>query len=143
MRWFTGFRPPRTETAPFPGDGLDALGLLAVLEEALAHLDATEQLLAHCADGRVGPAEARQSLRLRVTFTRLSHWVDGMRCPSVLLPARDETACLLRFYLLMVTSAMDAVYAPASRQHIALRGGRGATGEQLLALRDAVRDAVG
>lgn len=139
MNWFS--RPTSTGRAPasFAERSFETLELLAVLEEAVVQLDDVERLLERCAVGALRPAEARQSLRLRIAFSRLSRWTEGMLCSPDLLPARERTACLLRFYLLMVTQATSAAYVPATRRQIALRGGNAATAEQLLALRDAVR----
>ncbi|KQR52714.1 hypothetical protein ASF88_14580 [Leifsonia sp. Leaf336] len=155
MGWFV--RQNKSDPAPDPlEDGLGGVTLLAVLEEAVCQLDAVEALLERCAiagdpghaagvrsaDRRLGAAEARQGLRLRVTFTQLARWLDGMVCEPEQERLRAATSRLLRFYLLMISSALDAAFTPTSRQHIAVRGGRGGTAGRLIELRDLARAAV-
>lgn len=162
MGWFARLHgvgtSPRIGSAPAPlvEEGLSAVTLLAVLEEAVAHLDAAEDLLERCAlagdpgtlagsrssQQRLGAVEARQGLRLRVAFTQLSRWVDGMTCEPEQEGLRAEAARLLRFYLLMITYALDAAFTPPSRQHIAVRGGRGGAASRLVELRDRARAAA-
>jgi hypothetical protein len=156
MGWFARTRGPGGDPAALPEDGLSALTLLAVLEEAVTHLPAAESLLERCAvagepghpvgirpaDRRLGAVEARQGLRLRIAFTRLSRWVDGMPCEPAQEPLRADASRLLRFYLLMVTYALDAAFTPPARQHIAVRGGRGGAARRLVELRDLARVAA-
>ena len=153
MGWFARLHGTAPSPDPLAETGLSALTLLAVLEEAVSHLDAAEALLERCAlagdpghpagarppDRRLGVAEARQGLRLRVAFTQLSRWLDGMVCEPEQEGLRADTARLLRFYLLMISSALDAAFAPSSRQHIAVRGGRGGAAVRLMELRDLAR----
>lgn len=155
MGWFVRLNRPDPLPDPLE-DGLGALTLLAVLEEAVSQLDAAEALLERCAlagepgypagarpaEWMLGVAEARQGLRLRVAFTQLSRWVDGMVCEPEQERLRADTSRLLRFYLLMISSALDAAFTPASRQHIAVRGGRGGAAGRLVELRDLARSAV-
>ncbi len=156
MGWFARPRGASPSGDPLSEDTLGALTLLAVLDEAVAQLDAAEALLERCAlagdpwhqagarspDLRLGVAEARQGLRLRVAFTQLSRWLEGMDCEPEQERLRADTSRLLRFYLLMISSALDAAFAPSSRQHIAVRGGRGGTAGRLIELRDLARAAV-
>lgn len=156
MGWLGRLHGPDRSPDPLAEDGLAALTLLAVLEEAVSHLDAAEALLERCAlagdpghpmsartsERRLGVAEARQGLRLRVAFTQLSRWLDGMVCDPEQEGLRADTARLLRFYLLMISSALDAAFTPPSRQHIAVRGGRGGAAVRLVELRDLARAAV-
>jgi hypothetical protein len=154
MGWFVR---NRSGPAPDPLEyDLGALTLLAVLEEAVCQLDAAEALLERCAlagepgypagtrppGWTLGVAEARQGLRLRVAFTQLSRWLDGMVCDPEQEPLRADTSRLLRFYLLMISSALDAAFTPPSRQHIAVRGGHGGAAGRLIELRDLARAAV-
>lgn len=161
MGWFARPRgaSPSGESLsrdPLSEDALGALTLLAVLEEAVAQLDAAEALLERCAlagdpgpqagvrppGRRLGVADARQGLRLRIAFTQLSRWLEGMDCEPEQELLRADTSRLLRFYLLMISSALDAAFTPSSRQHIAVRGGRGGTAGRLIELRDLARAAV-
>lgn len=155
MGWFVRLNKPAPTPDPLE-DGLGGLTLLAVLEEAVSQLDAAEALLERCAlagdprhsvgprptDRSLGVADARQGLRLRVAFTQLSRWLDGMVCEPEQELLRADTSRLLRFYLLMISSALDAAFTPASRHHIAVRGGRGGTAGRLIELRDLARASV-
>lgn len=157
MGWFARLRGAGPDTDPLVEDGLGALTLIAVLEEAVSHLDAAESLLERCAaagepghpvgvqpyPSRLGVVEARQGLRLRVAFTQLSRWLDGMACEPEQEALRADTARLLRFYLLMITYALDAAFTPPARQHIAVRGGRGGAARRLVELRDLARQSAG
>ncbi|QNE34553.1 hypothetical protein [Leifsonia shinshuensis] len=154
MGWFSRARD--ADPAALAEDGLSALTLLAVLDEAVSHLSAAESLLERCAvagepghpvgvrpaDRRLGVADARQGLRLRIAFTQLSRWLDGMTCEPEQEQLRADASRLLRFYLLMVTYALDAAFTPSARQHIAIRGGRGGAAGRLVELRDLARAAV-
>ncbi|MFE4470988.1 hypothetical protein ACFRFH_19430 [Leifsonia sp. NPDC056824] len=154
MGWFAKTR--RADTVALTEDGLSALTLLAVLEEAVTHLPAAESLLERCAlagapghpvgvrpaGRRLGVADARQGLRLRIAFTQLSRWLDGMTCEPDQEPLRADASRLLRFYLLMVTYALDAAFTPPARQHIAIRGGHGGAAGRLVELRDLARAAA-
>ncbi|MEY9854325.1 hypothetical protein ABH923_004003 [Leifsonia sp. EB41] len=154
MGWFA--RTRRADSVALAEDGLSALTLLAVLEEAVSHLSAAESLLERCAvagepghpvgvrpsDRRLGVADARQGLRLRIAFTQLSRWLDGMICEPEQEPLRADASRLLRFYLLMVTYALDAAFTPPARQHIAIRGGHGGAAGRLVELRDLARAAA-
>jgi hypothetical protein len=154
MGWFSRARD--ADSATLAEDGLGALALLAVLDEAVSHLSAAESLLERCAvagepghpvgvrpaDRRLGVADARQGLRLRIAFTRLSRWLDGMTCEPELEQLRADASRLLRFYLLMVTYALDAAFTPPARQHIAIRGGHGGAAGRLVELRDLARAAA-
>jgi hypothetical protein len=156
MGWFARLHAPGSGPDPLAEEGLGALTLLAVLEEAVSQLDAAEALLERCAlagapggtagarspECRLGVAEARQGLRLRVTFTQLSRWLEGMVCEPEQEGLRADTSRLLRFYLLMISSALDAAFTPASRQHIAVRGGSGGAALRLVELRDLDRAAI-
>lgn len=156
MGWFTRLGGPAPVPPVLVEDGLSALTLLAVLDEAVSHVSAAEDLLERCAragdpgrsadarrpDARLGAAEARQGLRLRVVFTQLSRWLDDLVCDPEQEGLRAEASRLLRFYLLMVTSAVDAVFTPPARQHIAVRGGRVGAAERLVELRDSARAAA-
>ncbi|WP_426623917.1 hypothetical protein ACPPVW_15180 [Leifsonia sp. McL0607] len=156
MGWLARLHGPGSAPDPLAEDGLSALTLLAVLEEAVSYLDAAEALLERCAlagdpghptgarpaDTRLGVVEARQGLRLRVAFTQLSRWLDGMVCEPEQEGLRADTSRLLRFYLLMISSALDAAFTPPSRQHIAVRGGNGSAARRLVELRDLARAAV-
>jgi hypothetical protein len=157
MGWFGRARGVGRDPGPLAEDGLGAVTLVAVLEEAVAHLDAAENLLERCAaagepghpigmrpdPARLGVADARQGLRLRVAFTQLSRWLDGMACDPGQEAVRADASRLLRFYLLMITYALDAAFAPPDRQHIAVRGGAGGAARRLVELRDLAREAVG
>ncbi|MEY9953923.1 hypothetical protein [Leifsonia sp. EB34] len=154
MGWFA--RARAGGSTALAEDGLSALTLLAVLEEAVSHLSAAESLLERCAvagepghpvgvrpaDRRLGAADARQGLRLRIAFTQLSRWLDGMTCDPEQEPLRADASRLLRFYLLMVTYALDAAFTPPARQHIAIRGGHSGAAGRLVELRDLARAAA-
>lgn len=156
MGWLARLRAPGSRPDALAEDGLGALTLLAVLEEAVSYLAAAEALLERCAlagepgrpggmrpaDHRLGAAEARQGLRLRVAFTQLSQWLEGMVCEPEQELLRADTSRLLHFYLLMISSALDAAFTPPSRQHIAVRGGRGGAAARLVELRDLARAAA-
>ena len=162
MRWFSGRSPTGRDADPALRGSLlddallgeaflrdaDGWTLLAVLDEAVSHLDDAERLLERCADGALHPADARLSLRLRVTFTRLSDWIEHLPCAPEHLALRERAARLLEFYLLMVKHAMDAACASASTsasasRRLAIRGGKESAAAELVALRDAVRESVG
>lgn len=156
MGWFARLRGSGSGPGALAEDGLGALTLLAVLEEAVSHLDAAEALLERCALAgdpgrlaglqpagyRLGPADARQGLRLRVAFTQLSRWLECTTCEPEQEPLRADASRLLRFYLLMISSALEAAFNPPSRQHIAVRGGGGGAAARLVELRDLARAAV-
>jgi hypothetical protein len=148
MGWFGVRRAsPRPDALLREDDALGIVELLAVLDEALAHVGRAETLIERCSTGAtLGVSDARAGLALRVRFTQLSHWVEGMPCPDDLLLLRERAACLLRYYLLMVTSAIDAAFAPAGRRQIAIRGSASRAGmppaQALAALRDELREAA-
>lgn len=157
MGWFARDRSGGAELGPLVDDTMSAVTLVAVLEEAVSHLGAAEELLERCAlagePGHaagfrtawrpLGVADARQGLRLRVAFTQLSRWLDGLVCDPQQEALRADASRLLRFYLLMVTYAVDAAFIPPDRQHIAVRGGRGDAADRLVELRDLARATVG
>ncbi|WP_348787418.1 hypothetical protein [Leifsonia sp. NPDC080035] len=147
MRWFgAGRAQPEPESVLREDDSLGVLALLAVLDEAVANADRAEGLLERCSSGqRLGAADARAGLALRVAFTQLSRWIEGMPCPGDQLLLRDHAACLIRYYLLMVSTALDATFVPSGSRHIAIRGGRpesGTAATALTALRDELREAA-
>lgn len=147
MGWFGARRAqPRTEAVLREDDALGRVGLLAVLEEAVAHLDRAEDLLERCSRGApLRASDARTGLALRVSFTQLSRWIETMPCPDDQLLLRDQAACLLRYYLLMVATALDAAFVPAGGRHIAIRARgpeRGTPAMSLVALRDELRDSA-
>jgi hypothetical protein len=156
MGWLARLHGPGSAPDPLAEDGLGALTLVAVLEEAVSYLDAAETLLERCAlagdpahpagsrpqDHRLSVADARQGLRLRVAFSRLYRWLEGTACEPEQERLRADTSRLLRFYLLMISSALDAAFTPPARQHIAVRGGRGGAATRLVELRDLARATV-
>ena len=133
----------RAEGERAVGELVDALTLLAVLDEAVTASLAAETLLTSCADGtRLRPVDARAGLHLRCTFARLQRWIDDLDLPAREEDIRDEASRLLAFYLHLLTHALDAPFSIAGRDRIALRSRgplTGAPSARLTALRDRLR----
>ncbi|TDP99954.1 hypothetical protein AXZ95_3885 [Leifsonia sp. 115AMFTsu3.1] len=117
-----GARDDRAETPRALGDEVSRLSLLALLEEAVDAAEKADILLARCDDIDVTTAaDARQALRLRVTFAELHRWVDELDLDGREAEVRDEAARLLAFYLHLLTHAFDRRIAAAGHDRRAIR----------------------
>lgn len=128
------------------GDDVGRLSLLALLEEAVGRAEEAESLLSRHEDGvPLSSAEARRSLRLRVAFAELQHWVDELDLAGAEAEVRDEASRLLAFYLHLLTHAFERGIGPAARQRLAIRSRGPLTGApcaRLATLRERIRAAA-
>ena len=103
------------------GDEVAHAALIALLDEAVSCAEDAELLLARYDDGApLVAVDARRSLRLRVRFAELQHWVDELDLAGPDAEVRAESSRLLAFYLHLLTHAFDRGIT-AGRDRLALR----------------------
>ncbi|WP_431247545.1 hypothetical protein [Leifsonia xyli] len=139
-------RGSRDDRAGIPralGDEVARAGLIALLDAAVACAEDAECLLTRYDDGSpLVAVDARRSLKLRIAFAELQHWVDELDLTGCDAEVRDEASRLLAFYLHLLTHAFDRGIAAAGRDRLAIRSRApltGAPAARLALLRERVR----